>query len=402
MSAIVRALLGELDLTPENDISNAAAAFTDVVKGYVRTIQDNPDMKNAARENDILSSLYQAFFKYSLEWAAQERKKTVRVQNHAEAAKLKQAAAEALEDLQKNILRFALVYAHIDRCSGFVHQEMLKNENVATGESGSKKGTKWTSDVGTVLRRYQKERNELRESHARLGGALKTLEVADENFSALESALERVHGKDAPRLLTSLRSNLRVGEFDKARKSAAAMVQAPKKFTLDKKAGAENIKTIQTKSAALIDLFEKSREDLSGSEGKLFLSTAELRVLLATQEREIEQKVKYIEKYYQPYMEHKLKSLGHLREKLLVFGSLEGLTTLYMRMMRGLAQPMAEIKDVRAYEAEVINNVNFILSGQFQEIGNIEKWTNEAMDEFYEALADFDEDDIATHERKTA
>ena len=77
-------------------------------------------------------------------------------------------------------------------------------------------------------------------------------------------------------------------------------------------------------------------------------------------------------------------------KKLLIFGSLEGLTTLYMRLVRGMAEPMTDIKQVRSYEAEVIENVNYILGGQFQEIGNTEKWTTQTMNEFYECMADFD------------
>ena len=56
-----------------------------------------------------------------------------------------------------------------------------------------------------------------------------------------------------------------------------------------------------------------------------------------------------------------------------------------------MAQPLADMKDVRTYESEVIANVTYLLSGKFQEIANIEKWTDEAMNEFYEAMADFEE-----------
>ena len=126
MTAIVQALLAELNLTPENDISNAAATFTDVIKGYVRTIQDNASMKSVERENEVLSELYKAFFEYSVAWAAVERGKAIKIENHPEAARLKQAASNALDDLQKNITRFVLAYTHIDRCVGYVHGEMQK------------------------------------------------------------------------------------------------------------------------------------------------------------------------------------------------------------------------------------------------------------------------------------
>lgn len=389
MTAIVQALLGELNLTPENDISNAASSFTDVIKGYVRTIQDNASMKNMERENEILNALYKAFFEYSVSWAAVERGKSIKIENHPEAAKLKKTAADALDDLQKNITRFVLAYTHIDRCSGYVHNEMQKNEHKFTGDN---KNFKWSSDTGTVLRRYQKERNELRASHAILSEALKALEAADVSIEDLGSASVKIHGKtDGPKLITSLRSNLRMGEFANARKVLAKMTDSKKKFTLDKKAIEHSINTIKTKGEVLVSTLEKAQDHLRSPDGKLLLSVAEINVVLSSQQREIEQKSKYIDKYHQPYMENKLKSLGHLREKLLVFGSIEGLTTLYMRMMRGMAQPMPEMKDVREYEAEVINNVNYILKGQFQEISNIEKWTDEAMSEFYEAMAGFEE-----------
>ena len=266
-----------------------------------------------------------------------------------------------------------------------------KNEHKFSGNSGKK--FQWTSDTGMVLRRYQKERKDLRESNVKLREALKALEATDVLFTSLHAAATKIHGKqDGPKKITSLRSNLRIGQFDKARKVISGMAEAPKKFTLDKKAVGESIKAIQTKGEELIALLEKNQEQLLANDGKMRLSSAEINVIIDTQEREIEQKSKYIDKYHQPYMENKIKSLGHLREKLLVFGSIEGLTTLYMRLMRGMAQPLADIKDVREYESEVINNVQFILGGQFQEIANIEKWTEEAISEFYDAMADFDEE----------
>lgn len=386
MTAIVQALLGELNLRPENDISNAASSFTDVIKGYIRTIHDNASMKSADRENEILAALYQAFFEYSVSWANIERGKAIKIENHPEAERLKQAAAKALEGLQKNIIRYVVAYANIDRAMGFVHKEMKKHEG--TFVAGKK--FQWTADTGTVLRRYQKERNELLVTSAALKEAANHLQESDKHFKALEEALIKLHGKqDGPKLLTSFRSNLRISQFDKAANVIKKMCDVKKKFTLDKKANEEAIKSVQVEAPQIIKIIENAQEEITSSDGKLLLSGTEIGLVISAQEREIEQKSKYIDKYHQPYMENKLKSLEHLREKLLVFGSIESLTTLYMRLMRGMAEPLRDMAAVREYESEVINNVDYILGGQFQEVPNIEKRTVDSMQEFEEAMADF-------------
>lgn len=389
MGVIAQALVKELNLTPENDISNAASTFTDVVKGYIRTIQDDPSMETIEKEEEILKTIYKEFFDYSVKWAASERKKYMKVKNHPEADKLKKQASDALNDLQKNIVRFALCYMHIDRCAAVVHEEIKKNEHNFTGDN---KKFKWTSDTGLLLRRYQKERTDLREANERLAKALASLEKTEEHIQTLRQSAEKTLGKqDADKAMSSLRSNLRTGNFDKARKVLAETATAKKKFVLDKKGEQKILDQIKKSGEAYVAAIEEFQDDLKMEDGKLYLGASEISVVVAAQEREIEQKSKYIAKYHQPYMDNKLKSLGHLRDKLLIFGSLEGLTTLYMRLMRGMAEPMVDVKDVRSYESEVIENVNYILGGQFQEIANIEKWTHETMNEFYECMAGFDQ-----------
>mgnify|MGYP000480578282 CR=1 FL=1 len=387
MGVIAKALLGDLDLTPDNDISNAAASFTDVVKGYVRTIQDSASMAGQEQEDEILAALYQEFFDYSMQWAAAERQKSAKIQNHAEAARLKQQASAALKDLQKNITRIVLCYAHLGRCMGVVHDTIVKTAKPVEKD----KKFKWTSDTGTVLRHYQKERNALQDSNEKLTAAVTILEKAEAHLSALMDNLEKIASrKDAEQAATSLRSNLRINKFDVARKKLTGLGVDQKKSLFGKKPDAATLTAIQKDGKAFIDLLEASQEELKTADGKMFLSAREASVVLSAQEREIEQKTKYIDKYHLPYMENKLKSLENLRDKLLIFGSLEGLTTLYMRLVRGMAEPMTDIKQVRSYEAEVIENVNYILGGQFQEIGNTEKWTTQTMNEFYECMADFD------------
>lgn len=388
MSAIVQALLGEINLTPENDISNAASSFTDVVKGYVRTIQDNASLLSVEAENKILSGLYASFFDYALAWAKKERTQTARIQNHPDATALKSSAASALGDLQKNILRFVFAYAHIDRCVGYVRMQMQKTDLKAD----TNKSFQWTSDTGTVLRRYLNDRKALRANNAHLRETLSALEKTDKLFEELEAATIKLHGaQEGSKNITALRASLRGAAFAKARKVIAKIPHLPKKFSLDKKAVDENIDIAKKHGETIIATFEELEERIKAQDGKLRLSASELKAVIAAQDREIEKKSKYVDKYHRPYMENKLKTLANLRDKLLIFGSIESLTTLYMKLVRGMARPMPEIKQVRAYESEVIDNVGYILKGQFQEISNIEKWTDEAMNEFYKTMADFEE-----------
>lgn len=384
MSALTNIKL--LNLTPDTEISNAASKFLEQVKALMGQVQNNASEQTAGTEEEALSALYQGFFEYAMQWAGQERGKNINQQNHPDAAALKEAASEALNDLQDNIIAFALCYMRLGRSMGLINQKISEYEQ----KSGAAKNIEWTSDTGVVLGRYKKEKRMLQESNTKLIEGLKVVKEAEKHFTIMEKAAEKTFGKSSlDDVMRPLRSNLRSGAFDKARKSLSAIGRAKRKFALDKKAGEKNIQTIQDSGRAYIDILEEGQENLVSADQKMFLKSAEINIVIDVQEKEIEQKDKFIKKYHRPYMEYKLKSLQHLREKLLVVGSLESFMTLYIRLMRGLAEPLLDTKTVREYESEVIDHVNYLLGGQFQEVANIEKWNVETLKEFFENLSEF-------------
>jgi len=374
-----------LGLEPGTEISNAASVFLEQVKEYMQSAQANPSESHAKAEEGALAMLYKSFFSYAMEWAGAERKKTIRQPNHENAMALKKKASEALNDLQDNVIKYALAYMRLNRAIGHVQKEIESYQKKETA-----KDIKWTSDTGTMLKRSRKERKELRESNARLARGIEALKQAEKKRDAFEKGIAKIYGgKVTEDLIRPYRSALRAGDFAKARKAITALQKAKKKFALGKKSGEQDFSALQKAGGAFVDFVEKTQDNLRAADGKIFLKSAEVEIVIKAQEKEIEQKNKYIDKYHQPYMDAKQKSLQHLKEKLLVVGSLEGLTTLYIRLIRGMAQPLTDIKAVRKYEEEVIGHVMYLLGGQFQEIEKIEQWREEAMREFEDSMKDY-------------
>lgn len=167
----------ELDFAPSTDISNAASKTTDVVKVYINAVKDNHvmDETNIAKENKILQALYKRFFDHADAWSINTRQKNQDVEDHSTAGRLKTAARDAISDVQKNIVRFAVIYMHIGRCIGFVSEEIQSYESKA----GAQQNFQWTSDTGEVLKRYQKERLELIDSNAKLERGIEIISKAE-------------------------------------------------------------------------------------------------------------------------------------------------------------------------------------------------------------------------------
>lgn len=164
---------------------------------------------------------------------------------------------------------------------------------------------------------------------------------------------------------------MRTGNFDKARKAIEKLLTEKNKFAFDKKKVEAAKDKIQAETKAYTDFLEEHREILSTGDKKLFLKPTEVDIILDANLIELAQSEAFIKKYFRPFLKFQIESLKHLRTKLLVVGSLESLMTLYIRMMRGIAEPLTDIKAVRLYESEVIEHVMYLLGGQFQEVKNI-------------------------------
>ncbi len=368
------------------DLSHTATTFSNAVKGYAQYVQEHADVKAKDTQNKVIRKALVDFFAHAVHWTTLERKKHQKVKDIPEATDLKKSAAAAIKDVQNNIIEFCICYADIGRSMGLVQKDLQDYKD----KTSAPKDFKWTSDTGDVLKRFQKERQHLIKSNARLTQGERVLEQADVYWQNTESLMAKFMSADNVTTTTrTLKSALRNTDFKKAQQIIGALENQKKKFALDKKNEQQTIQDLQKNAALYIKYLDEALDDITMQDGKIFLSPNEVAVVINSQEREIEQKNTYIDKYHLPYMENKHKSLSNLRDKLLIVGSIESLITLYMKLMRGLANPMNDLKKLREYESKVVENVNFLRTGQFKEIARIDKRKDDMMTEFYETMDDF-------------
>ncbi len=377
-------MLHVIGLKDDVDISVAGTRFVECVKEYINHVQQNPSEENVEKEVRELTALYKAFFPYSHVWAKRARSLHPNPDNHPAAGKLKHKGSTAVDDLQANIIDFAICYTSIARSLGLINAEMKRAPLIKD------KDVQWTSETGTLLGKHRKKRVLLIERNERLHEAVKLLESVVPKRVAIEKAAADLFGKDqSEKLLSSFRSGLRIADFNRARGGLSKLKNEKTKFAFDKKKAENAHAIIKKEGEEYIAFLEKHKETLISSGEKLFLKPTEISIAIDTNKKEIEQSEIFIRKYFRPFLNHQIRGLKHLRTKLLVVGSLESLMTLYIRMMRGIAEPLEDIKAVRLYEAEVIEHVMYLLGGQFQEMKNIEKRIEEILRDFSTSVHDY-------------
>ncbi|MEM7679671.1 MAG: hypothetical protein AAF182_01535 [Pseudomonadota bacterium] len=378
----IQRAIKNLEFPDDLEVSEAAARTAETVQVYCAFVRKTSTTPEREKDDKTVQLVYKKFFDFADSWLINTRTSSPQQNQNLNAADLKRRAQEAISDIQDNIVRFALVYMHIDRCLGIVQSHIAKY-----GQDAKAKTFKWTQDTGDVLRRVKKQRIELGDVHKRLTEGLKYAAKLEPKYAEIEKMAYKFKGKDqGDRALRGFRTAIRLGDFDKARQRLVDITE-DKKGLMSMVMGGGDAKGFISKGNIYIDDIIKSQDYLKDSEGKYFFNVSEITVALGGLEKELEQKDGHIKKYYGPYLENKRKRLVHLREKLLVFGSLQGLITLYMKLIRGLATPLDDVKKVREYEADVIQHVDYILSGQFQEINNIERRTGEELEEFFTATS---------------
>ena len=379
-------LLKILGLKKDADISVAGTRFIENIREYVSFVENNPPTENVEKQSLEISVLYKSFFPFANQWASTEREKRNREENHPEALSLKEKGEAAREDLQNNIISFAVCYMRIHWVLGLITQE-VKN----TPEPESKKDVQWTSETGVMLAKYRKRRAELINSNEKLADVLKILEAIEPDRIAFERNAAELYGEEfASKSLSSYRSGLRTGNFEKARKALTALVEGKKKFAFDKKKMAEKEEAMRKAGEKYIADIEKHQDVLKAGDEKIYLKASEVSVITHAHDQEMKKVEAFIKKYFRPALNYQIKTLHYLRTKLLVLGSLESLMTLYIRMMRGIAEPMKDVKEVRLYESEVIEHVMYLLGGQFQEVVNIENRIEQILKEFRTCVQEYD------------
>ncbi|MEZ5918469.1 MAG: hypothetical protein R3D66_00585 [Alphaproteobacteria bacterium] len=193
--------------------------------------------------------------------------------------------------------------------------------------------------------------------------------------------------KNAESALRSFRAGIRTGDFKKADTALKTLEQLKPRLGADKTV----LPSLREGAVRYLETVARNKDLLTGPENKLYMKSAEINVLLEAQKREILKKTEFIRKYRRAYMEHKISALEHLKEKLLIPGSLESLTTLYIRMIRGLAEPMTDMALLREYEEEVVERIDYLLSGPLGNTGEIRQRGLELLDEFEKRYKEFEE-----------
>jgi hypothetical protein len=262
---------------------------------------------------------------------------------------------------------------HLNRFMTLVRDEIKENNIKAVGVV-AEKSIKWTSDTGIVLGKQKKRKRIIDDFLARFDRAQS---VFDEGEHALarfrSSALSGLNKADAERVETSLRAALRTGDFARADKLLTTL-SGPMK----------------TEAARLISLYRDNADYLAGEDGKLFLSLSEMTMIRNSMEQELRKIRGYLVKYNLPYMEYKLDALVRYKDKLLVIGSLDGLMTLYRRLIGGMARPLTTHDEMRIFSGEVLERINYLLAHQFSEVPKIEAEAIRVVDEFRQARLEYE------------
>lgn len=380
--------LASLGFMEEVDIDTVERRFLEVVKERLQSVSTNFDENEVKKEEAWLRDIHKRFFQYALQWVMDEARNN-KTQTGAEAMKLKKQAREVMDDLQRHMIEFACCYMHINRFMTLLRDE-IRGEEARLGISIGGKDTKWTSDAGAMLGRYKTQKRLLVENSQRMKKARPVLEALEDPFNTFRSMIIRIYGAD--KLETTQRpviAALRTKDFRRARKALVEISEAKKKFSLDQKATDNSVNELIMAGKTIIDTCEQYQDLLVSEENRLYLKPIEADQAFNAHIRELRKIKGFLGKYYMPYMQYKLDMLMHLKDKLLVNGSMESQMTLYKRLIAGLARPLADIKELRLYESEVLEKIKYLLGGQFQEVPVILGRAQETVSEFRQGAGEF-------------
>lgn len=371
-----------LGLSPSATLDAVEAKFVEAVRARIQEVAASFDEESVKAEEQALRALHDQFFKYSMVWAAAEMKKPRETPDHADAAKLKKKARTMIEAMQANIVEFALCYMQINRYGTLLRDEIRAAEVKAGGNLA--KDVKWTSDAGVLLARYKKQRREMMLELKRMADARSILAAVDEKLVLMRKGCAALYGADKTEpLMRKFISALRVADMGRAESALKAIAEEKRKFSTDAKTQDQLAAAIDAAGRAIIALVGPNTALLASSEeGKIFLRPVESDMAFNSQVRELRKIRAFLAKYHLPYMEFKLDGLNHLKEKLMVVGSLDSLMVLYRRLLAGLVQPLSDMRDVRLYESEVVEKSAYMVEGQFAEIPKILERAREIVQEF--------------------
>jgi hypothetical protein len=381
----------------EPEFDRIERAFLDKVKARIQLVQTSYDEKEVKESEQWLKDFHGQFFEYSLKWIVNQAKLYRSEKNHQDAPKLKQEARKVLSDLQQGIVDFASCYMHLNRYMTIIRDEIKSEE--ARGFLIVSKNSKWTSDTGVIITRYKKRKQKIKKQEENFENSKQIL--ADIQLNEFKKSINDVFGKEkGDELYRRFLSALRVADFKKAQRVLKELAGTKTKFSVDKKNVQNNLRKILEKGKKTIEVLSSNKTLLEGEDERLFLKEEEMNVVRVANEKEVLKMNLFLAKYHLPYMQYKLDNLNHLRDKLLVIGSLESLLTLYKKVIVGIALPISDIKTLRLFENEALDRVNYLLDGHFQDVSVIRNRAEETVEEFrknYEEFKDVEEFIMGDH-----
>ena len=371
----------ELGLPVNADIAHVESAFMERMKQRLQHIADNYAEVEVKGEESWLREQFTLYFAYANEWIGRETARFAGQQEYQGADRVKKDAGQVLEELESYITEFSSCYMHLNRFMTLLRDEIRAEETKLS--TGGYRNIKWTADSGIMIARYRKEKQLLVTRTERMGEARKLLEQIEDRFINIKKALVNLYGKEkAEPLMRKINSALRTMDERKLRKALREISETKSRFGLDQKTTQSNTQYVENTASALFTLIMENVELLTGEEGRVFLRPIETDMAYNSDIKDLQKIKGFLAKYHLPYMQYKLDSLAHLKEKLLVINSQESLMTLYKRLIMGIAVPLKDIKVVRMYESDVLNHVKYLLTGHFQELPKILQRAEETVQEF--------------------
>ena len=373
------------------DISVAASQITGSLKDEILRLRDDPSEEHLKVTLTDLEKGCNDFFSYALNWAKNEKEtKHKSAENHPEAGKLREKAQSSLQALEKTIIDYILSTCKVDYALGYSARELIRClPPDKRGKIKRQKHEAWTKDSSDLLQRYFAERDVLLDTTRRLYKGFKALETLDPQLAEIEKLTASLAGPKADSLMTTFRSSVRMQNYQRAEKVIRDLTETKKTLGLDLGGKGKQKQILKELAENYIAAMKEVESFLLDSEGKTLLKTAQVGVILNWQVKELEQKTLLIVKYQAPYIEHVMSSFNHLKEKMLVIGSIESLFTLYVRLIRGLSEPLDDLKKVKTYESEVLEKVGFLTGGQYQDLKNINERREEKIVEFKKVIEQF-------------
>lgn len=382
--------LQDLGLPVNAQIDVVEPVFIEKLKERLQTVADQYTESELKQEEQGLRAAMTLYFAYTLRWIEREAGKYKEIKEFDTAPALKKQAKSVVIELQNYIAEFVSCYMHLGRFMTLLRDEIRKEE-IKLGGAGSHR-IKWTADAGVVIARYRKEKKQLLERMARMGRARAVLEQIENDIDTVRGSVLTLFGRDKAEPYTRrFMASLRVSDFRKARKAVQEIADAKKKFGLDQKAAKQALDNLEASANRILEIVEQNQELLASEENKLFLRPIETDLAYNGDVKELQKIKAFLAKYHLPYMQYKLDTLAHLKDKLLVLNSLESLMTLYKRLILGIALPLKDIKTVRLYESEILNHVKYLLTGHFTELPKILQRAEETVDEFRQSRTELEE-----------